>query len=302
MSEFEDLINFCYAKYISTNCDRCDINEYCVNHNCNKGDCQKCLYHILHDSPNTFHYSCNKITYLYVIRFFYRFASEIRRFFEKLNAKDLNVVSLGCGPASELFGIVDGVRAKNPSGGHINYFGFDTNKIWKELHDYTIKVFADRADCNVIFRNEDLFNSICLDNITNIDVLIFNYLLSDYIKQEINQDNVRSFLRKISDFVVTKKIKVILCNDISFYGYPFKTLDSSIKCMKMIETLISQDPSVEKVVSKGICYPSDSYKPYGWHQWDDEKIKYNVNDLLRQYGIWETCASKYIILKIDYIQ
>lgn len=65
----------------------------------------------------------------YVIKHFYRFASEIAYAFrsifylEKENWKDtINVVSLGCGPCSELYGIVDELERQG-SDLKVNYRG-----------------------------------------------------------------------------------------------------------------------------------------------------------------------------------
>lgn len=76
------------------------------------GDCSRCLNQIQYGQPN-FTYSCTKITYQYVLRFFNRFASEIcyaMCLYNYKNISRINVVSLGCGPGSEVYGIIKALR------------------------------------------------------------------------------------------------------------------------------------------------------------------------------------------------
>ena len=72
----------------------CALDHYCTKAGCTAGDCSRCLNQIQHGSPN-FTYSCAKITYQYVLRFFNRFASEIiyrLNYFDFSKLSNLNVV------------------------------------------------------------------------------------------------------------------------------------------------------------------------------------------------------------------
>ena len=134
MQEFINLQKECLAQINAMPSDgcACSINHYCQQHGCNKGDCSECLHHIQRGCPS-FHYCCERITYCYVLRFFNRFASEITHFINRYNFSritSLNVVSLGCGPGSELYGIIKSLRSRQYRT-QINYKGYDMNNIWR---------------------------------------------------------------------------------------------------------------------------------------------------------------------------
>ena len=117
MKELLSLQKICLDKIkLANHCiNGCNINFYCQSHGCKKGDCSRCLNNIQYQNP-TFHYSCERITYHYTLRFFNRFASEIIYMLNKFNYNDksyLNVVSLGCGPGSEIYGILKTFLLKN---------------------------------------------------------------------------------------------------------------------------------------------------------------------------------------------
>lgn len=79
MKEFSNLQNECLQLIESHNkCENnCCNNHFCINNGCKESDCSNCMYNILHNPNPQIHYSCNRITYYYVLRFFNRFASEI---------------------------------------------------------------------------------------------------------------------------------------------------------------------------------------------------------------------------------
>lgn len=76
MKEFDDFIQSCIDKY--TACEKCADNcvhgHYCIQMGCGESNCKECLKQIQW-GKGLFTYECRKITFHYVLRFFYRFAS-----------------------------------------------------------------------------------------------------------------------------------------------------------------------------------------------------------------------------------
>lgn len=304
MNEFNEFLDYCYTAllYKESKCNNCNNNKYCHNNNCNEGDCSKCLEHILRAVNPQFHYSCKRITYFYALRFFNRFASEIKEFFKvKFKVDKLTIASLGCGPASELFGLVDGVRSFNPHIRKVSYLGYDTNNVWKELNDQATTIFSYDKSLDIRFHRNDMFNDWQDHDIEKVNILILNYLLSDCIKYQNNKSQLESFLDKIVHFIIAYKVNIIVCNDINLYGYPNCPLDSSVKCMEYLKTKLSDSCNLNGVKYYGLYYPSDKYKPDGWHQLLDESLLFPQNPLYSQFSVnINRRASKYMILLTDF--
>lgn len=114
----------------------CALNHYCTSVGCTTGDCSRCLNQIQYGLPN-FTYSCTKITYQYVLRFFNRFASEIcyaMCLYNYKNISRINIVSLGCGPGSEVYGIIKALRIRK-IGVPIYYEGHDLLDVWEPVQN-----------------------------------------------------------------------------------------------------------------------------------------------------------------------
>lgn len=303
MKEFNDFLDYCYTNYtwLSPNCNSCTNNHFCTNNNCAEGNCAVCLNHILRSQKPNFHYSCKRITYYYVLRFLNRFASEIKPFFSNNFGKNhLNIVSLGCGPASELYGLVNGIRTYHPDM-TIVYRGYDTEQIWEELNNKTIELFAHDPSLDIKIHRHDMFNEWQDNDITEVDILILNYLLSDCIKYQNNKSQLEAFLNEIVSFIIKYKVKIIVCNDINLFGYPNCHLDSSVKCMDYIKNNLSIFKNINGLRLYGFYYPSDRFKPDGWHEIQDESLLFNPNPLYSQFTTnIDRRASKFMILITDF--
>ena len=79
MQEFVNLQQKCLNLLNKPYCcgDTCLNNHYCTLNGCQEGDCTKCMNYIQRADEPVFHYTCKRITYFYILRFFNRFVSEI---------------------------------------------------------------------------------------------------------------------------------------------------------------------------------------------------------------------------------
>lgn len=298
MKELNDLIDYCYSRYTQYPCDGCTINEYCTNNMCSKGNCNKCLDHILHDHSPQFHYPCKRITYYYTLRFFDRFASEILRFFFhcKLSQNSFYFVSLGCGPGSELYGIVEGLRHRLGNQFTLKYRGYDLENVWSDVQNFSKGVFAN-SNCDVDFHNCDMFNQWQDLSNCQIDVLVMNYLLSDCQKYMAKNGTLIPFLDNIVKFIILHRITVIMCNDIRLYGY--SGIDSGVKCMNYIISRLAL--YVKDVKPVYVAYPNDPYIPSKWYTWNDSSVLFATDTQKTAIAKnWTECRSKYIVAKIVY--
>lgn len=298
MQELDDLLDYCFNQYTSKLCVNCGNNKFCTSQSCSYGDCSACVRHITNAANPRFHYPCSRSTYYYVMHFFYRFASEMKRYFltHPIYGRKVRFVSLGCGPSSELYGIVDGFRQQLGSKFCIKYEGYDLSRTWDDIQDQNVKLFSTSKNVKVSYSHQNMFAACYSSGNNKIDVLILNYLLSDVIK--FSRKGLVNFLNDIANFIFSNKIKIIILNDISYYGYP-NQLDSAIKCMRYIIKKISY--SSNNIYTDAYCYPSDKYIPQGWKKWSDASSLFNINNkIVSTAGSWKTCNSKYVITHIFY--
>ena len=92
------------------------------------------------------------------ITFFNRFASEISYFLNQCNfssVKEFNVISLGCGPTSELYGFIKSIYSRFP---HVklNFEGYDMNPNWERVQNITKDLLA-KYGLNINFHYKDIF-------------------------------------------------------------------------------------------------------------------------------------------------
>lgn len=275
MVEFTNLLSGCLDAYNSlAPCDSntCESGFFCIANNCAKGRCDRCLNHIQwHPSPS-FHYSCPRITFHYVLRFFNRFASEIA--YVVLNLKDdylraktsLNVVSLGCGPGSEVYGFIGALRNKAP---HIvlNYQGFDLNSAWGTVQQMSKNVLAATPH-RIDFYDLNMFGAYVGFQGGDCDMLVLNYLLSDAQKYYTDSIKVK-FLEDIAQFVFKNNVRNILFNDNSYYGKG--GLDTGVGMMfRLIKELRKWQLQPKAFLR---YFPSDNYVPSTmWKAYKNERL------------------------------
>ena len=116
------------------------------------------------------------------MRFFNRFASEIEYVIRLINFGEtikLNVVSLGCGPGSEVYGIIHGFRHLNLAI-RLDYQGYDLNPIWDDAQQMSINHLRNTGH-NIVFSNTNMFTNFTQFDEQHVDLFVMNYLLSDYV-------------------------------------------------------------------------------------------------------------------------
>lgn len=282
-----------YGKCGST----CNAYHFCVNNGCSEGDCSACLNHIQWGNPPSFHYECEKITYHYVLRFFNRFASEISYFLNQCNfssVNELNVISLGCGPATELYGFIKSIYSRFP---HIklNFEGYDTNPRWSDVQNITKAILA-KYELNINFHCKDIYTEY-VDTFQNKpSILVLNYVLSDIAKFK-NKETKELFVAQLIDFIRSHNIRVILFNDIRYYGDK-KYLNSGVQLMK----LILQNLSTEGLKTKEYYryFAGDRYiANEGWHPHKFNHLLFKNLQGNPYIANMEYCGSKQILTFIQ---
>lgn len=276
MKEFSDLQNECLRRIVShKKCENnCCNNHFCVNNGCRESDCSNCMNNIQRSKDPKIHYSCNRITYYYVLRFFNRFASEISYLIDLLvpdinKRTDIYIVSLGCGPGTEIYGFLKSLN-DSCSSIRLHYEGHDLEKSWESVQNISKKCLSS-MNHDINFYNTDMFVDFHGFNSDYIDFLILNYVLSDAVKY-LAKDQKTKFIDNIVDFILANNVRNVIFNDIKYYGNP-SLLDSGIQLMKL---LISQLKNRGKDI-KELYFEFDSnfYGNEHWRRYKTNDLKFN---------------------------
>lgn len=302
MKEFDNFMSECARRInmfppCNTNCS---CGNYCGNCHLTGSNCGTCLSHIQFCVSPKFHYNCDKITYHYVLHFFNSFASEI--FYALSQSKSsasktepLRIVSMGCGPGSEVYGIVEALRYIG-SKKQLLYRGYDLNPIWRNVQELTRHYFSQTHHSINFFTMNMFADEI---NCQCFDILVLNYVLSDAIKYGTYNQNLLT-LKMIADFVVNTKIKFVFFNDINYYGNDGK-LDSGIQMMFELVNILRQNQIVKNIVEWYACFPGNGYcRRVKWNCYNHGKLYFTRKSYNFYVNIKEYCSSKQVILRILY--
>lgn len=214
MLELDSFLNWCDTQYDNT--QHCHCGIACTNGDYCKGqqnNCYLCIQRV-HDYHNrTVHYNCDKMILYYVLKHCYRFGSEIFYALQKLrndlcNWNDIYIVSIGCGPCTELFGALSQWRTMGKPDEQFHYRGFDTNNIWRSLMNQARSYFT-MADVMVDIQSAFNYYQNCEER---IDIIVLNYMLSDMMK--FNNTCYDQFLKDLISLIQKKRPCYLLINDV----------------------------------------------------------------------------------------
>ncbi|MGD9971812.1 MAG: hypothetical protein AB7S77_02000 [Desulfatirhabdiaceae bacterium] len=211
----DKLVEFCHLKYRrDKSCDYCPNEDECV------GSCDKCLDNI-HFRRITRRYNCENIAYYYVCRYIYKYSSEVEYLINNINLlrqlPELNIVSIGCGPVTELFGFLNYMNRDNDQR-NLRFRGFDLNNIWNNIHNQIKLITQDDHRLKLDFYYYDVFD--IFDQIErrgvsdSPNILFLQYLISDMVAHDYD---VKSFIDRLGKLMFSKMPlnSFLIINDIN---------------------------------------------------------------------------------------
>lgn len=295
--ELSNLINQCVTSYKGgASCENCVNHKQCESMvSCKCYD--SCIYPLHHAHGCGKTYNCSNMAYNYIVKHLYRFASEIEYAFRDIynaeyqNWKDtINIVSLGCGPSSELYGIINELHEQNSNLG-VSYHGFDTNTIWQDIWEFNV---VNCFPYTVEYSTDDMFRFY--DNSDeHIDILILNYLLSDIARNMQDEQKV-AFLNSLANFIEVRDVQYVIFNDIPlFYG----NLNSGYSCM---ENIVGQFGLNKPRISKIECYRErfgepNQFQPVYGKKRQIGNLLFTVDEIAKDFQPFEYCNSIQMIIK-----
>ena len=288
------LVNKCNERY-SRNMEQYG-HKVVDSDNC-EGYCCNCLNDVHFPKPGATKrtYDCPVMADYYYCRYSYRYASEIvyglRQFKDLMNLNKLNVLSIGCGPCTELAAL-DYLQKKGEySYSQLDFRGIDPLKgtwvnIWSDIEAY--------FNGQVKFFEKDIYQFV--DTIVKgdwvPDLIVFQYVFSDMAKKS-TKENITEFLHKLTSYVnaQTGKNIYILVNDANAsleYGAGrdfFDILADRIGSTSIVKRLHFNINRKTSHFHYGIEYASND-------------IFFDIPDYIKgKYGAWDSCASAQILIK-----
>lgn len=256
MSRFEDLINYCYKQYQPPEkCKSCVNSGNCLH---TIENCYSCIKKIHSVKNSLWQYNCSNMVLCYVIKHYFRFVSEIEVAYENLLggiSNNLNIASIGCGAASELYALVEYIQnSKNDLKYH--YVGFDKSNIWDDINSFTKSKIK-----NAEFVKEDFFKYYENSSLNSPNLIIMNYMLSDMVK--FSHDEIKDFLDRLAAYFDSTECNntTILINDIPYFGSKnFNNLVFGKDCMEYLQTKINTNHSTTR---KSFGNFTHTGRPYG---------------------------------------
>lgn len=292
-----DLIEKCSYRdefqSIHEQCEDCSYGERC------SGDCQKCLkdVHFPQNGLASRKYDCPHMADCYYCKYAYKYASEIvyglKQFADIRNKKTLKIMSVGCGPCTEL-AAVEFLRNQGILNyDRLQYRGIDPlESVWKSIWNDVENYFGDDE---IEFWPNDILQlvDIIVRDRWVPDVIIFQYVFSDMYKHS-DEGEIVQFIDKLAAFLNSYEEKsiYILCNDINLgvsWGGGrefFDILASRIQSPKIIERRHFDNIN------------RDWHYEYGT-EYNSNALIFNdiSNEIRRAYNPFDSCASAQILIK-----
>ena len=294
MEELDRLLEFCKEAYNQRPCEedksKCSGNKRCET-KCS-ANCDGCLQDIHNRSNSKLDYACEYQTYFYVMKFFYRYASEIgivlHENLQDLLPKDqVNIVSIGCGPSSELYGFLAFLIA-NGKDGNINYWGFDVNSTWTTVQHKNQNILSRFS---VIYSDNDGFDFI--RNHKEIDLLILNYILSDLTRRN-DSSAIAGFISRLEEIIRDKQVRYILINDI-YLTYSTRTAYAIMK--DFVRFCFNNGIRKEDIVRYQFKEPNQFQTRFGATPRNKEII-FKRNIALTEIDPWLDLGSMGVVIKV----
>lgn len=282
-----------------TECEQCAGCTYGAN--C-PHDCATCLQyiHFPDRAPERRQYDCTHMADYYYCKYSFRYASEIvyglRQIADIKDKRNLKVMSVGCGPCTELAAI-DYLRQRGElQYDTLEFHGIDPlsqvwDNIWKDIKDY----FGGGIE----FYPNDVLDlvDIIIKKQWIPDVIIFQYVFSDMYKNNTQKD-IEEFIEKLACFLdeQTDKSIYILANDINLstsYGGGrdfFDILKDKMHASKIVKKFHFDNLSKESHFNYGEEYLSNELI------FDIDSKEIDSEEIAETYEPFDSCASAQILI------
>lgn len=292
MQEFDNLIRYCEHKFNALPfCQHCQMLKC---RRCDRNDCYNCLQHIHHINTKNEHYSCEKITYNYILKHGYRYASEMAWAFLAVKnsfdlTKPIGIFSVGCGPSTELYGAAAVFRHTS-----LNYIGFDLSATWSAMQNYNMSNLQSPTRA-IQYYNRDFIQYV-IDNEACCDILVLNYFFSDFIKYQ--PQACEAFIDDLIGLIQQGRFTTVIINDIML----LYNSGTAYYCMeKIARSLKNSQNFAFQFQRRHFATPNQWQFPYGVKQSDSIGFKPVIPEAL-PFDPFTSCGSIQLLITTNRVQ
>ena len=214
----DELVKLCDSRYKLYHCFKCPLTN-CPN-SCQKEHCERCLKSIHFNPQATRRYDCMKMMDFYVCKYAYKYTSELIYAFQIINNinnltnRKLNILSIGCGPCTDLLALDWGLCRTSSV---LDYRGIELNTaIWRNIHADISKIIPQRHSYSVIPSDICIYiNNLLNDENWKPDLIVLQYVLSD-MSRNMQKESIYTFIQSLAQYFYScKKGTCIVCNDVN---------------------------------------------------------------------------------------
>jgi hypothetical protein len=299
---FEELIKYCDQYYQENKHQGYKCINHCSHDNANcSGFCSSCMEELTWNKANgRTNYNCENLTAYYVCKFLNRFSSEIYHAInssfiaEKLiNFEKFNILSLGCGPCSDVIAF-DTFNITNMSKPvDIYYRGIDIAKSWQYIHQKLKKLAEENNYTEPLFSYSDVFKKIKDGPIKDVNILVVQNLISTF-KRTGSDEKLSDFINNLTENVINymPNNSVIIINDINSINL------LRDKWLSVVKSKLESSPRRGRY---HILYFDKNYGNTSWLQHTNDKIifDYPVEFNNCDYSDWDHCSGVQLLITLE---
>lgn len=287
MQEFDNLIKYCAQEYgAKPFCSDCVMSQC---RKCSTNNCNNCLAHIHLIRTNNEHYSCEKITYNYVLKYGYRYVTEMGWAFYALRdlfdlSRPISIFSIGCGPSTELYAAA-AVYKNTP----LFYYGFDLNDKWSTIQCFNVDNFKNQSRTIKYYQCD--FIKFVKENNLACDILVLNYFLSDFVKYQ--PQDCELFLKDLVALIQQGRFATIIINDVML----MYNTGTGYACMERIARSLKPNQDFSFLFQRRhFAQPNEYQFEYGTKLKDGIGFK-SIHEEAEPFGPFESCGSIQLLIR-----
>ena len=285
------IVAHCHERYIHSRCISCSYQEHCPH------DCAKCL-HYIHTptaAPAPREYDCGHMADFYVCKYAHKYTSEmycaLMQAQDAKNKSHLRVLSIGCGPCTDLLALNLLQQEKIYEFSSVEYRGIELDtSIWENILTDIGTICPLGYDICIANADVCMYIDTLMEDDWRPDIIILQYVFSD-MQKKCDTNTIEAFVACLAHYFDTcDQNTYIICNDINlsttFNGGReyFDLLFRKIASRKQCRTLHFKNSN------------KANHYEYG--------EEYRTNELicippeyLNRYDPYLSCASAQIIIK-----
>ncbi len=211
-----NLARLCDARYQSHQCESCSYSNNCPH------DCETCLeyVHFPHRAPAERKYDCKRMVDFYVCKYAHKYTSELIYAFSLLRdlmaKRSLNVLSIGCGPCTDLLALDYLLHDGKYHFTSIDYRGVEINTdVWNNIYNDIQGMISPKWSFEIVPEDICYYVNTLLQQDWKPDLIVMQYVFSDMHKHTDPQ-SISTMIKSLAQFIDTcGRNTYVVCNDIN---------------------------------------------------------------------------------------